>query len=235
MKKIPHRPGRSIRTFRRYQPTAETDNGDIVIMVHGLIRRGRCMSHLGRRLCRAGYTVYLYDYPSTRKRIAAHGKDLLVFMDDVAAESSGKRLHFVTHSMGGIITREALALLSARKTGTLPTQDIGRIVMLAPPNHGSDIARKVVRLLPFSRRLIKPLEELSSAPDAYIHRVPVPPPRFAVGVIAGKFDGKVSLPYTRLDGMKDHVVINAAHSFIMYRRQAKEQILHFLREMRFRH
>ena len=220
---------RLVGAKRYYLPPPDAAANDAVVLVHGLIRRGRCMYYLGRRLNRAGYAVYVYDYPTTRKNIVAHSEDLLAFLDTVAAAKPGQRLHIITHSLGSIITREALARLEQRSDGVLKAENIGGIVMLAPPNQGSDMARTVVRLLPLTRRWIKPLGELSSEPDAYIHQAAIPR-QFDIGIIAARFDNKVAGPYTRLAGMKDHIVINSTHSTIMYLPRTEKQILHFLRE-----
>ncbi len=215
-----------------YFPSPNNDGGEIAVMVHGLIRRGRNMMWLGRRINRAGYAVYLYDYATTTKNISVHGLDFLSFLQQVASNHPGKKINIVTHSMGGIITREALGCIGRGDGNCLKAENIGRIVMMAPPNHGSDMAKVAVKILPFSRRWIKPLGELSSAPDAYIHQVPVPD-SFDIGIIAGRFDNKVSQRYTVLYGMKDHTVINTTHSLIMYTRQAAELAINYLRNGRF--
>ncbi len=209
-------------------PPPGKDNGEVAVMVHGLIRRGRNMHWLGRRVNRAGYAVYLYDYATTTKTIREHGLDFLAFIESVAADHPGKKINFVTHSMGGIITREVLGHINRGTAGRLNADDIGRVVMLAPPNHGSDAAKLALKLLPFSRRWIKPLGELSSSPEAYIHQVPVPE-KFDIGIIAGRFDNKVAGRYTILYGMRDHTVINSTHSTIMYMRRAARLSVHYLR------
>ena len=208
---------------------------EIVVMVHGLIRRGMNMYHLGRKINKAGYAVYVYDYATTIKGIAAHGRDFRAYLEKIARENPDSPINIVTHSMGGIITREALAAIastSQRDADALPLSRFKRVVMLAPPNHGSDAARRAVKLLPFTRRLIKPLPELSSHPDAYIHQVPVPQ-NVEIGIIAGRFDFEVSRKYTFLYGAVDHTVINSDHSFIMYMPKAAALCIKFLKDGRF--
>lgn len=215
-------------------PPPGSPDGDIVIMVHGLIRRSGNLRWLGRRINRAGYAVYLYDYPTTTKSIAEHGRDFKAFLEKIAAENPDRKINLVTHSMGGIITREALGHLSAEQMGegeVLTRTRFGRIVMLAPPHLGSDAARDAIRLLPFTRR-IRPLPELSSAADAYIHRVPVPQ-GLDIGIIAGRFDAQVKIGYTRFPGEHRHHLIIAEHSFIMYLPKVAVLVIRYLREGRF--
>lgn len=219
----------------RYLPSPDAGKGELVVLVHGLICRSSNMMILARRLQRAGFAVYVYDYRTTTKNIAGHGVDFKRFLERLAQENPGRQLHIVTHSMGGIITREALGHLAAgcQNDGEILTSDrIGRIVMLAPPNHGSDAARRVMRWLPMVGRMIRPLPELSSAPDAYIHRVPVPV-GLDIGILAGRFDGKVRIDYTPLAGMRHHRVVNAEHLFIMDLPSTARQIVRYLRTGRF--
>jgi len=214
----------------RYLPAPDAD-GEIAVLVHGLIRRGRNLLVLGRRLNRAGFAVHIYDYETTTKTIAEHGRDFKLFLEKLAAENPERKIHIVTHSMGGIITREALGH-PAGAGEILTSERIGRIVMLAPPNQGSDAARRAVRWMPFIRTVILPLAELSSAPEAYIHRVPVPD-GIDIGIIAGRFDLEVRLNYTRLPAMRAHIPINAEHSFMVYLPKVAKLVVRYLREGRF--
>ena len=219
-----------------FSPPLVNGNDEIVVLVHGLVRRGINMLYMARKLNRAGYAVYVYDYATTRKGIAAHGRDFRRYLERVALDNPGRKIHLVSHSMGGILIREALGHLAVDAETTNPLLDaklFGRVVMLAPPNHGSDAARHAVKLLPLTRKLIKPLAELSSGQEAYIHRVPVPE-FLDVGIVAGRFDMEVSEKYTRLYNMKDFTVINSEHSFMMYMPEAVRVVLKYLRDGSFR-
>jgi pimeloyl-ACP methyl ester carboxylesterase len=210
---------------------------EAVILIHGLCRRSINLYHLGRHLYKRGYRVYVYDYQTTRHQIRAHSRHLLAYLDKVAAEQPDIPLHFVTHSMGGILLREALEMLRQRDSGS-SGQDIctlnrvGRIVMLAPPHQGSDSAEFCRRHLQYICRHIRPLAELSSAPDSYIHRVPQPH-GVEIGVITASLDIKVKEKYTRLEGVKEYLKVLSSHSVIMYMPKTIRAVAAFLEYGRF--
>lgn len=214
-----------------YMSPAGEDKNEIVVLVHGLIRRSLSFYCMGKYLRRHGYHIYVYDYQTSLHGVARHGQDFKAYLEKIVRENPGRKINIVTHSMGGIITREALGHLAEGtelpKYELLTKDRFKRIVMLAPPNYGSDVAKRVVKYLPFSKSLLKPLEELSSAPDSYIHKVPVPQ-GIELGIIAGKFDRKVRREYTRLPGAGHHIVLNSEHSCIMYMPKVKRAVLHFL-------
>ena len=197
-----------------------------VVLVHGLLHRGIMMWSLARFLNRRGYPVRIYDYKTTRHGIVAHGQAFAKYLERLPEK---ERIAMVTHSMGGLLARVALCELA----GTPVAKRIGRIVMLAPPHGGSQMAEDVARCFPPSKLLVRPLEELSNRPDALCRNLPVPE-GYEIGVVAGDCDGKVSIESTRLPGMVDHVVVHARHVFSMFLPETRTQILEFLRNGRFR-
>ena len=210
-----------------FKAPKKNDNGRTVILIHGLFLRGLGMYFVARYLNKFGYEARLYDYFTTRKNIVAHGIDFAKYIEKVHAEKPERELYIVTHSLGSIVAREALCL--REKENANP---IKRVVMLAPPNKGSDAAGITVKLIPFIGRLVKTLPELSSHKDSYVHKVPVPL-KTGIGVIAAKYDNKVSRKYTHIEGEKDHAVVPVSHSFIVLSRSAMKKTLNFLNKGKF--
>jgi triacylglycerol lipase len=200
---------------------AEPAPRELVVLVHGMGRTPLSMLPLSWTLKRAGYDVMNWGYSSICCGIAELGSQLQQDLREELEERDGQppRVHFVGHSLGNIIIRWVLAQEQISET-------TGRVVMLAPPNQGSRVADQ---LAPSLGWLLKPLPELRSEPMRTSGALLLPEPVF-VGVIAGRFDGKVSIDETRLDGMDGHVVVGGAHSFLMFRSDVRRLIVDFLRE-----
>lgn len=193
---------------------------ELVVLVHGMGRTRISMRPLARALEREGYEVLNWGYSSTCCSIAELSAQL---RDDLESRAAGfDRVHFVGHSLGTVIIRWSLAHGATRTR-------VGRVVMLAPPNHGSHEAD---RLAAWFGWLLKPLPELRTTAASTVRFVPVPP-HIPVGVIAGKFDGKVSIAETSLAGSAAHVVVPATHSFLMLRRDVHRLTIEFLHDGRF--
>lgn len=196
-----------------------------VVLVHGLLHRGVVMRSLARFLNAHDYPVRIYDYKTTRSGVAAHGRAFAAWLRNLPED---EKLALVTHSMGGLLARAALAELA----GTPTAARIGRVVMLAPPHAGSQVAEDVVRKFPPSKFLVRPLPELSNRADAACRALPVPQ-GYEIGVIAGDRDGKVSVESTRLAGMTGHVVLHTSHVRMMFQAETRRRILEFLASGRF--
>jgi pimeloyl-ACP methyl ester carboxylesterase len=173
------------------------------------------MLPLAWTLKRAGYRVLNWGYSSTRFTVAELGTQLQEALRERFADVS--RIHFVGHSLGTVLARWVLAHDSL-------DQRAGRVVMIAPPNRGS---RKADRSLRRWGWLLKPIADLTTAPASPARTLRVPA-NVEVGVIAGEFDGKVSVEETHLAGETDHVVVPAVHSFLMLRRDVRTLTLRFL-------
>ena len=203
------------------EPAKLREPAETVVLLHGLIRSGRAMHRLARRLSViGGYRVEVWDYPSTRKTIVEHGDWLDPKVRALEEDTNITRIHFVTHSLGGIITRQLLMKWIPEKTG--------RVVMIAPPNKGSASARR------WSWLGWRPLEGLSNVPESYVNRMPPAPTGVEIGVIAGKSDGKVSVASTHLAGEADHVVVPGFHTYLMNRDDVFEHITSFLETGKFK-
>jgi hypothetical protein len=196
------------------------------------------MSRLARALTEAGSQVYNWDYPSRRFGVLALVDALREYAHTVTGQS--ERVDFVTHSMGGLLVRGVL--------GTRELTQVGRLVMLAPPNRGSDLAARA-NAHAWARSFYgQALGDLSAdSAQGVADRLGTPPCEF--GVIAGtrsfhplqptsyysslvrsgpSHDGTLDVDETRLPGMTDFVTVNANHMFIMDHDEAIDQTLHFL-------
>lgn len=219
---------------------AEETPAECVILLHGLGRTHRAMEPLAQALAAAGFVAINVDYDSRAQAleelaVAAVGEGL-----QRCRAAGASPVHFVTHSMGGLLVRYYLA------NRDLP--DLARVVMLAPPNQGSEVA-DALRDREWFRRLNGPAgTQLGTGPDGIA--ATLGPVAYPVGVIAGSEvafydawlaawipgdnDGKVAVERTRVEGMSDFLVLPVTHTFIVSDDEAIEQTLHFLREGRFR-
>ena len=224
---------------------AETDNMDIptdayVIVLHGMGRTHRSMTRMANRLADDGYMVVNLDYPSTDASIESLSTGIVA--DTVNAcrlERPSAPIHFVTHSLGGILVRYYL------QDHHLPPDS--RVVMLSPPNQGSELADLLKDFFLY-RWLMGPAgQQLGTAEDAIPNRLsPVSVP---VGIITGDSslepwfsshvpgpdDGKVSVERARLPEMADFMVVHRSHGFIMNDPLVIAQTIHFLKHGRFKH
>jgi triacylglycerol esterase/lipase EstA (alpha/beta hydrolase family) len=204
---------------------------DKVVVLHGLGRSSVSMWLLASRLTQAGFEVHNLDYPSTEETI-----DQLVEMLDGEVErcclNSEKTVHFVTHSLGGILVR---AYISQKRPDNL-----GRVVMLSPPNQGTQLVDEL-RDNPLFQWATGPAgQELGTDPSNFPNRLG--PADFEVGIITGtrslnpltswlvtgEDDGKVSVESAQLEGMADFLVVPNTHTFIMNSSQVAREVVHFL-------
>jgi pimeloyl-ACP methyl ester carboxylesterase len=214
------------------------DGAEPVIVVHGLGRTEASMSVLEYRLEAAGYWVISFDYPSTSEPIEALVQRLA---DEVASccADSPETVHFVTHSMGGVLVRSYLAEHSPGHRG--------RVVMLSPPSQGSELI-DVFADSPLLRFFVGPAGSSLGTDSLGIARR-LGPADFSLGIITGDRsfnpltswlipgddDGKVSVERAQVEGAADFLIVPATHTFIMNREDVGEETLYFLEHGRFSH
>jgi len=211
---------------------------EFVILLHGLARSSSSMKKLERRLLKEGYAVVNYDYPSRTATVEKLAEWAITEALDLCEQQARvSRIHFITHSMGGILVRCYLA------DHDLPK--LGRVVMLSPPNSGSEVIDKLSDVPGF--RFINGLAGLQLGTRERDIPKKLGEANFELGVITGNRsmnpflsllipgsnDGKVSLESARLDGMADFLVLPHTHPFIMRSDEAIAQSIYFLKHGRF--
>lgn len=217
--------------------TTATENEECVILLHGLCRTDRSMVPMEKALSAAGYHVVNVDYPSRSATIEKLSDDAIGRAVNDCERKGATQIHFVTHSLGGILVRSYLT------RHTIP--NLGRVVMLGPPNQGSEVVDKLGAWWLFKKLNGPAGNELGTGKSSTPNQLG--PANFCVGVIAGdrsinwinsalipgSDDGKVSVERTKLEGMADHTVIHATHPLLMRNRIAIRQTIYFLRMGRF--
>ena len=213
--------------------TENTVKKECVIVIHGLGKSAFSMRKIARALNEEGYTVWNGSYPSTREPIETLADNYIAAGLQHCNHHHAKRIHFVTHSMGAILFRD----YQQRH----PVKNIGRVVMLAPPNHGSEIVDRLGHW-PLYQRLLGPAGSSLTTGDSDLpHRLGAT--SADVGIIAARLsiepwfsillpgpdDGKVSIASTQLDGMNDFVTAPTTHGLIVHHRSSIQQTQRFLR------
>jgi len=192
------------------------------------------MKKIAIHLDNRGYKVLNIGYPSTRFRIEELSERTITPALNMILEKSLGKIHFVTHSMGGILLRYFLNHHTISR--------LGRIVMLSPPNNGSEIVNKLGHLWLFKiingpagnqlgtdeDCLPTTLKSIQSELGIITGNKALDP--FLSRIIPGENDGKVSVKSAKLKGMKDFLIVPHSHSFIMQSSLVCEQISYFLQK-----
>lgn len=209
---------------------------ECVILLHGLARTSRSMEKMATALEQEGYNVLNVDYQSREQHI----EELAASVIPTAVRDCGPdavKIHFVAHSLGAILVRYYLA------GNELPS--LGRVVMLSPPNQGSE-AVDILKKMPGFYRINGPAGgQLGTDEDSIPLQLPQVDYEVGVitgdrtinfilsGIIPGIDDGKVSIKSAQVAGMADFIVMHHAHPFIMKADDVIEQTLIFLQYGRF--
>jgi triacylglycerol lipase len=201
-----------------------------VILLHGLARTEASFALMETALEAEKFTVVRPGYASTKATISELADDTI---PQAIATCPAGPIHFVTHSMGGILVRD---WLSRNKL-----KNLGRVVMLAPPNKGSEVIDMFAGLYLFDQMNGPAASQLGTGDQSL--PLALPAVDYPVGVIAGNQslnvyfsmllpgsdDGKVSVRSTVVKGMMDHITLSVTHTFMMNNPRVITETLMFLR------
>ncbi len=215
---------------------------DIVVLLHGLGMFKEHMVFAAPVIGQAGFDPLLIGYNSRWRNapgIDEIADDIHRILKEAGIWNRKGKVHFLTHSMGGVITDTLLMT----KRHALPADKIGRVVMLAPPNQGSEIADFLQDFGPYHWLFGQAGRDLTT--QARIR--PFDPPYYELGVIAGTkgypyfvanmimpggghaHDGRVSIESTKIPGMKAHFTTAVGHTAMAWNREALKQAVTFLK------
>jgi pimeloyl-ACP methyl ester carboxylesterase len=220
------------------RPASANATQDGVVLLHGISRTARSFRKMQTVLEGSGFATLNQDYASRRKALEALAEDIHPAIQRFADSIDGP-VHFVGHSMGGLLARVYIARYRPKR--------LGRVVMLGTPNSGSEIADRLKNFGAYRAFFGPAGQQLGTRRDAAIDAL-FPSVDYPVGIIAGDrsiypitsafvpkpHDGRVSVANTKLDGMADHVVVAASHPWLVRNAVAIEQTIAFLKDGKFR-
>jgi len=207
----------------------------LVVLLHGIGRSKDTFSALRDSLEREGYEVAAISYPSTRKSIREHSRQIQRILESL---DGIRTVSFVTHSLGGIVARDLLSIDAEWRKRI----QVHRMVMLAPPNQGSLAAEAMKDWFPYQFATGEAGQQLTPEEVA---KIPVPDCEFAIiaggtgtdegynPLLAGDDDGVVAVANTRLEGSADFLLLDVLHTFIMRDERSVKAILNFFAEGKF--
>ena len=213
---------------------------ELAILLHGILRSNLDMMPLEKYLSNAGYETLNIMYPSRQKSL----EDLTDYIHEkiIAAPtySKSKKINFVTHSMGGLITRYYIECYRP--------PNLGKVVMMGPPNSGSEFADWLTEtklLAPLFEAIYGPAGQQLTTNHKHIDKKITYPLGIIAGnksinplapwILTGEHDGMVPIERTKIEGMKYHIIINATHSFMMFNKEVMHQVIEFLKNSHFDH
>jgi triacylglycerol lipase len=214
-----------------------SNDQDQIILLHGMYRNADAMKPLEDFFRIKGYKVTSISYPSTKHDIETLVRDYLHPAVQTAQRKGTQKIHFVTHSMGGILVRYYLK--------NYPLEDLGKVVMIAPPNQSTELAELFADSSWIDTNTGPAKIQLSAQQDSWVNQLG--PVNFAVGIIAGNYnsnlltawllpgddDGVVSVESTKLKNMKDFMIVPEKHFRLRGNQTVLQQTAYFLKHSRF--
>lgn len=205
--------------------------GSCVVLLHGLARTSDSMEALEEALSGEGFFAVNHGYPSRNYPIEKLAD--LAIPAGIEKCPDGSQINFVTHSLGGILVRQYLSKHEIN--------NMGRVVMLGPPNQGSEVVDKLRDVPGF--HFVNGEAGMQLGTGALSVPKTLGKADYDVGIIAGTRsinlilsllipgtdDGKVSIESTRLEGMTDHIELPVTHPFMMKNKDVIAQVISYLK------
>ncbi len=194
----------------------------LVVLIHGLAAHRALMLPLSWQLQKCGFEVRRFGYRSLFGSIEDHAVRFRKLLDELDAESDVSELLLVSHSMGGIVARQAMLESYPKK--------LRRWVMLTPPNQGSPVATFMAsRLLPFCRTL----GQLTDRENSFVRNLPEPPPGVEIGIIAASHDRVIPDGNARLKNATAELTLASGHNGVLVRPSVARHVIQFLKQGHF--
>jgi len=208
---------------------------DVVYLLHGLGRSTFSMRVLASRLEDSGFFVYNIGYPSINKTPEEILENISQQID-ASLPKTNQTVHFVGHSLGGLLIRAYLEKTNVR--------NLGNVVLMGTPNKGTTLVDNY-RDSWWMQMLGPAALALSTDENSFPNSIGKP--YYPVGIIAGVYgkndnedilpgedDGLVPLKSTKIDGMTDFIAIETSHYMMRYNQEVADQTIMFLRHGRFK-
>jgi pimeloyl-ACP methyl ester carboxylesterase len=222
--------------FLHVQYVFAENNKDYVVVLHGIARTNAHTKPVANFLEQQGYEVLNINYPSTKYNLQTLAKMIADDMQKGIKDKDAK-VHLVGYSMGGLLTRIIVHKYSPK--------NLGRIVQLAPPNHGSESADLLKDTWLYKEKYGPAGQQLTTNQSKIEYLFGEVD--YELGIIAGNStidpissamipgddDGRVSVKSTKLKGMKDHIIISASHTYFPDNKKVQKQTAYFLKHGKF--
>lgn len=196
-------------------------NHETVVLIHGWVSHRYIMKPLEWRIRRAGYNTRNWGYRSLRFSIEKHAEDFACFLHKLD-QSCTAPFHVIAHSMGSIVTRCVLRHDQF--------DNLGRVVMLCPPNRGSRMASRASSVL---LGKLKTLDQISDRPESFVNLLPTEMGR-QIGIVIASGDLVVQPDATQLADATDNVTVPGMHNSVLFKQSVVDLCVNFLREGRFK-
>lgn len=210
---------------------------DAVIVIHGFARRARSMNKIAKKIHQSGYEVRNVDYDSIHQSIDEIKEEVFTKFDQYIADSQSREIHFIGHSLGGLLVRAYLDQTTVK--------NLGSVVLMGAPNKGSQLVNQYEDKWYFSW-LGPAVFELKVGGSQFLKELKAPYykvgviagskpySKFSAGMLEGDHDGLVTVESTKLKGMHDFIVIDVNHSRMKRDPRVIEQVIYFLKHGQFK-